>query len=204
MGIKANQIGKRFQNSIIWKGLDVDVSPSNPLIILGSNGSGKSTLLKSLLYFDSIQAGNIEITSSNGSILNPAQVRRESILVGPMVELSEFFTVKESLEFITQFKECTSNSISDILFSIQLEHHQNKLVSELSSGMRQRLLLSTAFYFKAQFYGFDEPFMNLDQYFKDWAKEQMLCIASSNSSCLLLASNEVEEYSSIGENKIYL
>jgi ABC-type multidrug transport system ATPase subunit len=75
---------------------------------------------------------------------------------------------------------------------IELSHARNKMISNFSSGMRQRLKLGLAFYAETDALFLDEPTTNLDKKSIEWYqkhREQVM-----GTTLLLIASNQEHEY----------
>ena len=52
---------KNFGEHAVLRGIDLDVTPSDRIAILGASGSGKSTLLRCLNFMERPSAGVVEL-----------------------------------------------------------------------------------------------------------------------------------------------
>ena len=50
--ISCNNVVKKFNNLEVLKGIDLDVSPGEVVVIIGPSGSGKSTFLRCMNYLE--------------------------------------------------------------------------------------------------------------------------------------------------------
>ena len=80
--------------------------------------------------------------------------------------LFETLTAREHLKFICEIKNMNpaliENSIVETLQVVMMTEHQNKLVKELSGGMKRKLSLAMAIVTKPTLLILDEPTSGLD------------------------------------------
>jgi ABC-2 type transport system ATP-binding protein len=129
-------------------------------VLVGPNGAGKSTLLKSvmgLLRYD----GTVLV---NGQLNKTPEGRALLGYVPEMPALYPMLTVREHLEFIARaYKLMNWEAAADrLLERFDLTDKQNKLGSELSKGMQQKVSICTALLPRPQIVLFDEPLIGLD------------------------------------------
>ncbi|MEM6734977.1 MAG: ATP-binding cassette domain-containing protein [Bacteroidota bacterium] len=183
MNIKAQDIGKKFGKTWIFRNLDFEIKSGEKVAITGKNGSGKSTLLQIISGY---------LTPSTGRISYGENETFESInatFIGPYMEIIEEFTLMELLQFHSRFKEPL----------IPLEEMSNrasiplrKRISDFSTGMKQRAKLITAFFFESKLIFMDEPTSNLDAEGYDWWKKEINLISEKTT---IIASNQKNEIS---------
>ncbi|HWB66276.1 MAG TPA: ABC transporter ATP-binding protein [Mycobacteriales bacterium] len=51
----------RFNDRVLWEGLDLDLAPGEFLAVLGPNGAGKTSLLRTLLGLQPLTAGSVTV-----------------------------------------------------------------------------------------------------------------------------------------------
>ncbi len=129
---------------------------------LGPNGSGKTTTIRMLL-------GLLRPTSGTAQVLGldiarqSEQIRRQVGYMSQKFALYQDLTVLENLAFYAGIYEVRSQArMQDVLAWVGLQAVQHKLVSELSSGWRQRLALATAFVHQPRLLFLDEPTSGVD------------------------------------------
>ena len=59
--IKLTNIHKRFGDSEVLKGIDLDIQQGEIIVIIGSSGTGKSTLLRCVNFLEQADEGQITI-----------------------------------------------------------------------------------------------------------------------------------------------
>ena len=195
--VKLSTAAKRFQYEWIFRNLDLHLQEGKHLAVVGSNGSGKSTFLKCL-------SGQIPLTEGKADFLIEGKAISESdkykylCISAPYLELPEEFSLLELLEFHFKFKNPIKGmdfgQMMDIMY---LKEHQNKPVSQFSSGMKQRLKLGLCFFSEVPLLLLDEPTSNLDARGADWY--QSLVRDYGKDRCMIICSNEPKEYAFCSE-----
>lgn len=192
MRIIVKNLSKRFNREWIFKDLTFQFSSPKTYALIGPNGSGKSTLLQ--ILWGQMLASRGKITYENdGMELPNDQVYKNIAIATPYMDLIDEFTLIEMVQFHFKFKRIRNNlTVEELLEVFELQHARDKMISNFSSGMKQRLKLGLAFYSEAQALFLDEPTTNLDQKSVDWYhrhREQV-----SDKTLVLIASNQKHEY----------
>jgi ABC-type multidrug transport system ATPase subunit len=197
LSIQANKASKRFQYEWIFKNLSLDLKPGESMAITGGNGSGKSTLIKCLTGAIPLSEGEITYKQT-AEILDSAQWYQHLSIAAPYLELPEEFTLVEVIDFHFKFKKSINGTtpiqLSEILY---LENHLQKPVSQLSSGMKQRLKLGLALFSDVSVIFLDEPTSNLDRKGVEWYSK--LIEEYQQERILIIGSNEPREYTFCGQ-----
>ncbi len=77
--IQASGIEIAFNGQQILKGIDLQVSSGEVVVILGPSGSGKTTLLRSLNFLESVDMGRLFFDDENYDLTNISQKEIASI-----------------------------------------------------------------------------------------------------------------------------
>lgn len=182
MILTGKDVGKKFGKTWIFRHLDFELKTGEKVAITGKNGVGKSTLLQIMASY---------LTPAQGQILiddkKVEDQQHEVAFIGPYTEIVEEFTLKEFLNFHSQFKK-TKCSIEEMAESASLP--LSKVIGDFSTGMKQRTKLITAFFFQNDLIFMDEPTSNLDDEGFNWWKVQ---IEKLDSSLVVIASNDQRE-----------
>jgi len=192
MEIKATGLGKRYQKEWIFRKLDAHFESGKSYAITGPNGSGKSTLLQSLTSFFPPTEGQIVYTHEAKEVPIEQHYLFFDIIT-PYLEIMEEFTLKEFLSFHFKFKQLKAGySLNDFIERVYLEKDVDKLISNFSSGMKQRLKLGLAFFSESPIAFLDEPTSNLDERGVNWYLENVKAILGHK--LVLISSNQKYEY----------
>lgn len=192
MNITVKNLSKRFNREWIFKDFNYQFTPGNPYAIIGPNGSGKSTLLQILWGQMLPSQGQVSYENKDGKIPNDEIFKYVSIST-PYMDLIDEFTLTEMVRFHFRFKKVRDNlSVPDVLDLFELSHARNKMISNFSSGMRQRLKLGLAFYAESDALFLDEPTTNLDKKSIEWYQKHRELVL--DTTLLFIASNQEYEY----------
>ena len=192
MRITAEKLGKRFNREWIFRNLDFTFEQGNTYAITGANGSGKSTLLQILWGQLPQSAGDVKYESS-GKAISITEIFLHLSIATPYMDLIDEFTLTEMVRFHFKFKKVRGDhAIDELIRRMELLHASDKLISNFSSGMKQRLKLALAFYADTNLIFLDEPSTNLDKKSTQWYLENLLSLPKE---CLVfIASNQEQEY----------
>lgn len=191
--LKATDVGKRYHRDWIFRHVEATFTIGRSYAILGPNGSGKSTLLKALSGYLTLTEGTITYTDAEGTAIPPERWFTQLSYVAPYIDLLEEFTVNELIDFHFRFQPIQPGlDRPQLIERLGFQHHQHKLVRDLSSGMRQRLKLITALAADTPVVLLDEPATNLDAEGVAWY--HALIEDYGAHRLLLVASNRADEY----------
>jgi len=186
--ILLENIGRRYNQEWIFRGLNHQFTAENPTVILGANGSGKSTLLQIILGIHTPSEGTITYSVEQKSI-NIEDVFRSFSFASPYMELFEELTLMEMLNFHSGFKQFVKGIDSEnVVELLNLQKAKHKELKYYSSGMKQRVKLGLAILTDSAAILLDEPLSNLDKngvawyqsLIKEFAMNRLLIICSNH------------------------
>ena len=182
---------KRYIKEWVFRDLSYSFKSDNAYVLLGSNGSGKSTLLQVVSSYLSPSKGKVQFFN-NEELLESSIVYKQISLATPYMELPEEFTLSEVINFHLKFKSFRSDISKDEFIKIcYLENAKDKVVSNFSSGMKQRLKLALAILSDTDGLFLDEPTSNLDKKGIEWYKQ--LISANLKGRIVVVCSNHIED-----------
>lgn len=160
--IEAKSISKSYGDKILFKDLDVLITPKTRLALLGHNGSGKSTLIRVLLGMEKPDAGSVFIGSTVSSAAHDIKVSyfeqtRETL--NPV--LSVFRNICPEGDFVSYRGSAmhARSYLDRFLFS---REKAELPVAKLSGGEQARLRIAQLMLKEAQILVLDEPTNDLD------------------------------------------
>lgn len=190
-GITLKNVGKKFRDRWVFKGLDFHVNAGEKVAINGHNGSGKSTLLQIIGGYVSASDGKVIWETHQGTI-NDDVIYRHIALASPYMDLIDEFTLNENIEFFIRLKPIRKGiTISDIVKATGLKDAAHRQFRYFSSGMKQKVKLTLAFMAASELLLLDEPLSNLDQSGYEWYRE--MASNYSEGKTVLVCSNMVKE-----------
>ena len=146
-------------------GITFQVMPGEFLGIMGSSGSGKSTLLRSINLLETPTSGEIWVDGREISQYTPRQLteyRRHDIgFVFQFYNLIPNLTVKENIE-VGAYLGSNPLDVDDLLHTLGLWEHKDKIPSQLSGGQQQRTSIGRAIVKNPDLLLCDEPTGALD------------------------------------------
>lgn len=191
--IQVTNAGKKFGREWIFRKIDLEIKPTEKVVILGLNGSGKSTLLQAITGYLTLNEGSVTYSNHQQKIEDDQHYKLIS-LASPYLELVEDFTLQEQIEHVHIYKPFLNNlSIGQVVELSGLSAHKNKFIKLFSSGMRQRLKLTLAILADAPILFLDEPTTNLDATVIDWYK-QMIANYAMHKTIVVCSNSIKEEY----------
>ncbi len=169
MFLKLNQIKKSFgtgENRVqVLKGIDLELEKGEFCVLLGPSGSGKSTLLNIIGGIDSADSGDIIVGSNKMADMKEKQLtkyRRSHLgYIFQRYNLISNLTVRENIE-VGAYLSKNPLSVDDLLETLGLKEHQNKLPNQLSGGQQQRCSIGRALIKNPDILLCDEPTGALD------------------------------------------
>ena len=190
MKIELSNVSKRFHRNWVFKNISYEIASNDTVAIIGSNGSGKSTLLKIISSFIDPTNGSVKYFDGTREVSYEGIYRHIGIC-SPELSLIEELTMEELLKFHFTFKEPIC-SMEDMYQLSGLQTAKNKVISEFSSGMKQRLKLLLSLYTKNEILLLDEPTVNMDEKGIAWYLEEIRRDIFPRT--IIIASNQRYEY----------
>jgi len=187
--IRLKKVSKSFKENKALDDLTLSVDSGEIYGLLGANGAGKSTTLNLLLGFIKAESGSIEILDSEKKKINKDQIG----YIPENVNLYPYLSGKENLDYFCKLAglKFDSSQLSNLLLdcSLDIDAH-NKLTSEYSKGMRQKVGIAIALAKNASIYLLDEPASGLDPMASNELSE-ILKKLSSRGATILMASHDL-------------
>lgn len=190
--IKIKGLEKWFGRLHVLKGIDLNVEPSEVVVIIGASGSGKSTLLRCINSLETFQRGSVEIDGraiDQGNEKMKNEMRTHLGMVFQHFNLFPHMNVLQNvIEGPTQVKGVDKKKALEIgkyyLEKVGLSDKEKAYPSMLSGGQKQRVAIARALAMEPSVMLFDEPTSALDpelvgevlSVMKDLAREGMTMV----------------------------
>ncbi len=168
--IVVNDLSFSYGDQLVLENFNLKVAQGEFLGIRGESGCGKSTLLKLMMYFWSLESGEIFILGHSVQKINTQSLWHN---ISYMTQHTEFFegTIRDNL--LIAKPNSTEAELREALdkaaildFVDNLEHGLDTTLTELgdnfSAGERQRFGLARCFLKDTKIMLLDEPTSNLD------------------------------------------
>lgn len=157
--------GTQANRTEVLKGIDFSVEKGEICVLLGPSGSGKSTLLNIIGGIDDADEGYISINGERTADMNEKSLtryrRRHLGYVFQMYNLIPNLNVKENIE-VGAYLSDRALDINELMKTLGLYEHRNKLPNQLSGGQQQRTAIGRAIVKNPDILLCDEPTGALD------------------------------------------
>jgi len=168
--IRCQGVTKTFRSKAVLRGIDLDVTSGETLVLLGGSGSGKSVLLKHLNGLLRPDDGSVEVDGTRLETLDEdalVPVRRQVSMLFQQGALFDSLSVGENVAFpLREHRMLPPDKIparvAEALAMVGLEKSEQLMPSELSGGMRKRAALARALVLEPRVLLYDEPTTGLD------------------------------------------
>ncbi|UBH22464.1 metal ABC transporter ATP-binding protein [Macrococcus armenti] len=131
--------------------------------VLGPNGAGKSTLFKSMLSFIR-STGSVYVDNKplNKQLTRCAYIPQKSS-IDIEFPITVIDTIRSGLSPSPLMKYRADNKkVNELMTLMELNDIQHKLISDLSGGQLQRVLIARSLMEEKDIYFLDEPFVGID------------------------------------------
>ena len=147
------------------RGIDISIEKGEICVLLGPSGSGKSTLLNIIGGIETPDSGKITIHGETIGEMNEKNLtlyRRKHLgYIFQMYNLIPNLTVRENIE-VGAYLSDKPLDVDEMLHTLGLYEHRNKLPNQLSGGQQQRTAIGRAIVKNPDILLCDEPTGALD------------------------------------------
>ncbi|MGU9539848.1 ABC transporter ATP-binding protein [Clostridium tepidum] len=153
-------LSKNYRKFKAVNNVSFDVNEGEIAVLLGPNGAGKSTSIKAIAGLLRFQ-GEITIYGKNNKSL---EAKSKFAYVPEVPALYDLLTVYEHIEYMANAYKIQDykDKAESMLKRFDLWDKKDKLGSELSKGMQQKVSICSALITSPKVILFDEPMIGLD------------------------------------------
>jgi sodium transport system ATP-binding protein len=161
--MKINDTSEKLKVAV--DGLSFTANPGEIYGLLGPNGAGKTTTLRCISTLIKPDEGDIEVAGYS-AVNEPNEVRKEIGFLTSDLKLEEFFTPNYMFDFFANLHNLPDDlreERKEELFSkFQINQFREVKISDLSTGMKQKVQLVISIIHDPDIIIFDEPTNGLD------------------------------------------
>ena len=154
-------IKHRFGDRVVLNEINLEIGQGEIFGLLGPSGAGKTTLIKILTGQLKCSEGKAVVFGKASSELRGEDYKKIGIMMDNF-GLYERCSCYDNLKMYTMIHGISQEKILEVLKKVGLEHASKTEVSELSKGMRNRMLLARAILCEPEILFLDEPTSGLD------------------------------------------
>lgn len=199
--ISKAEVLERFEAVVGVKDVSISVGEGEIFCIMGLSGSGKSTLVRHINRLIEPTSGEILINGVNVGDLNAEELRvmrADKIgMVFQNMALLPHRTVRDNIAFALELRNVdaftraqTADRVIDL---VHLGGYGDRMPSELSGGMQQRVGLARAMAADPDILLMDEPFSALDPLIRRGLQDEFLELSKSLNKTTLFITHDLDE-----------
>jgi len=163
--IKLTNLTKRYGKFTAVNAIDLEVPKGELFGFLGPNGAGKTTTLRMIAGILRPTSGTVHVGGID-IVANPIAAKSKLGFIPDRPFIYEKLTGTEFLQFVAGLYDQDGTQVEhrarELLALFDLEQWADELVESYSHGMRQKLIISSAFVHRPEVIVVDEPMVGLD------------------------------------------
>jgi ABC-2 type transport system ATP-binding protein len=184
--INVQGISKSYGKTKALSNVELEINEGEFFGCFGPNGAGKTTLLR-------IISGQIEPSAGTATILGidakekPLDVKKVVGIVPEVESPPSYLTGREYLHFVGKVRKVDNldEKVKYWLDFFELSEKSETISRDLSKGMKQKLMLASAFIHKPKLLFLDEPFINLDPLYQRKVKDYLTGYTSNGGTIFM-------------------
>jgi ABC-2 type transport system ATP-binding protein len=161
--VEVVNLTKNYGNLVAVDSVSFTVDRGRILGLVGPNGAGKTTTLRAIAGIHPPTDGHIRICGADLRV-DPVEARRHLAFMPDEPRLFDYLTVEEHLQFSARLYQAADyrSRLDALLDEFELTDKRKALPTELSRGMKQKLMIACGFIHAPEVLIFDEPLTGLD------------------------------------------
>lgn len=163
--IETFDLTKKYDDFTAVDELNMKIDNKSIFGFLGPNGAGKTTTIKMLTCLVQATSGTAKVGGFDIA-KNPNEVREKIGMVPQLVSLYGDLTVRENINLCADFyglsKDLKQSRAEELMELVDIKYAQNKLVNQLSGGMKQKASVVASLIHQPDILFLDEPTIGLD------------------------------------------
>lgn len=210
--IRAEGIGKaevleRYEAVVGVKDASFAVEEGEIFCLMGLSGSGKSTLVRHINRLIEPTAGTIRILGEDVGAMKPQALRAlraDKIgMVFQNMALLPHRSVRDNIGFALELRGIDAytraKQADEALETVSLHGYGDRLPSELSGGMQQRVGLARALAADPEILLMDEPFSALDPLIRRNLQDEFLSLSQNLRKTTVFITHDLDEAIRMGD-----
>jgi ABC-2 type transport system ATP-binding protein len=163
--ITVKNLVKKFGNFVANDDLTFEVYKGEIFGFLGANGAGKTTAIRILSGLSRPTSGKVIVAGIDAS-RKPEEIKKQIGYMCQKFSLYEDLTVRENIVLYGGIYGMKTGLIrqrvNDLLEKLQFQEYENRMISDLPLGLRQKLAFAVAVLHEPRIVFLDEPTGGVD------------------------------------------
>jgi ABC-2 type transport system ATP-binding protein len=199
--IEARGLTKRYGNTPVVRGVDLNVEAGRIVGLIGPNGAGKTTVIKSILGLTSFD-GELKVLGLDPRTQRDA-LMEEVCFIADVAVLPRWIKVSQAVDFVAGVHPRFDRKRADD-FLARTDIKKDSRVRQLSKGMVTQLHLALILAIDAKLLVLDEPTLGLDLLFRRSFYDNLLNDYFNKERTILVTTHQVEEIENILTDVLFI
>jgi ABC-2 type transport system ATP-binding protein len=198
--IKTENINKYYGYVKALNNITLDFNNNCIYGLLGPNGAGKTTFLKILSGIMLPDTGNVSINNVKLNVMDDT-LKYNIAYIPDQPNIFPYLTGIEFLEFVKDVYKMDDNefktNLDYYINYFDMSDYINSLINSYSHGMRQKVMLTSAFIHKPKYIFIDEPIVGLDPLSINLLKKELIKINQQYENIIIVSTHIVDIVESV-------
>lgn len=201
--IDCSQLSKRYGSTQALEDVTLSLEPGAPIALIGPNGAGKTTFMSLICGFIRPSSGSVSVM---GHAPGSHHALRHLAALPQDAWLDPHFSIERQLRHYAQLRGLNSRDArtesTRVLERVQLADRANSKPSQLSHGMRKRIMIAQALIGEPELILLDEPTAGIDPPNVKIIRE--LIATESANATFMISSHNLDELEKVCTKVIHL
>lgn len=196
--VVSKNIVKTFGTKIALNKINFEIKEGEIFGFLGPSGSGKTTMINILTGQLLQDGGNSQLLGKDSHSLNSTDLEK----IGIVSDKSGFYeklSLEKNLLLYAKLYGVNLNRVDELLNKVGLLESKSILAEQLSTGMKQRMLLARALINQPKILFLDEPTSGLDPTTSKSIHELLVAL-KENGTTIFLTTHDMNEATLLCDN----
>lgn len=207
--ISFKDISKKYSDSYVLNGVDLNIIANETTALVGESGSGKTTLLQIVNGLTLPTGGSVEIFGAKIDYDNLPDLRKKMGYAVQGAGLFPHMTVYENITVMAKLADWSDEQIHErahyVIELVDLhKEFLDRFPHKLSGGQQQRVSLCRAMMLNPPLLLLDEPFSALDPITKQYIHAEFIKLQKAESRTILLVTHDMEEAVKLADNIVII
>lgn len=196
------KVSKSYDKNCVVAPFSFSLEKSEIAVLCGGNGAGKSTIIKMVAGLIRPTTGSIVLNGVDGKKDRLKYVNQLGYMPDDF-QFQQALTIFEFLQFYASLKKA-NEYVKETLEMVGLLDKKGQLISKLSKGMRQRLMLAQALVSKPSLLLLDEPTNGLDPQWIRMFNEIVMNTAKQQETTILFSTHNLLVAEEVADHVLFL
>ncbi|HEY9572687.1 MAG TPA: amino acid ABC transporter ATP-binding protein [Pusillimonas sp.] len=209
--IRLADVNKWYGQFHVLRNINLNVAPSERIVICGPSGSGKSTMIRCINRLEEHQQGSIVVdgTELTNDLKQIETIRRDVGMVFQHFNLFPHLTVLENLTLgpvwvLKKSKAEAEAAAMKYLERVRIPDQALKFPGQLSGGQQQRVAIARSLCMSPKIMLFDEPTSALDPEMVKEVLDVMVGLAEESGMTMICVTHEMGFARKVADRVIFM